>query len=124
MPIPFSSIDAATIDTAIEELTRIGGRAPSVLSLARQLGLANTTFRRRYPGIVTRLRENAALDNINAPSALHTGNEIPRLRAHNRELAVNLELAISSIQRLSLDNRALRDQLEHLSTVTHLPRRR
>lgn len=118
--------DIPSIDAAIEHLEQSTGRAPSVLALARHLGLANTTFRRRYPDIVVRLQASALGPDFSgvALAAPRTDDELLRLRHRNRELVGHLELATASIQRLSLDNRALRAQLEQLSSVTHLPRGR
>ena len=41
--------------------TEVTGREASVLALARRVGLANTTFRRNFPGIVAELTEHAAI---------------------------------------------------------------
>lgn len=113
--------DTASIDAAIEHLECATGRVPSVLTLARHLGLANTTFRRRYPDIVVRLRTSP----LTAPDIepRQVDSDVTRLRQRNRELSDTLALAVSSIQRLSIDNRSLRQQLEEATAVTHLPRR-
>ncbi|MET9500016.1 hypothetical protein [Streptomyces sp. NPDC006552] len=41
--------------TDMLETCRQTNSRPSVLALARQLGLSNTTFRRRFPGIAQEL---------------------------------------------------------------------
>lgn len=115
--------DAALIDEAIERLGAAAGRTPSVLTLARHLGLANTTFRRRYPDIVDRLRASGPASTAPAIGPLKVDSDIVRLRQRNRELAEDLTLAVSSIQRLSIDNRSLRRQLDAATAVTHLPRK-
>ncbi|OZE18708.1 hypothetical protein CH278_00705 [Rhodococcus sp. 05-2254-5] len=115
--------DAALIDEAIERLEAAAGRTPSVLTLARHLGLANTTFRRRYPDIVDRLRASGPASTAPAVDPLKVDSDIVRLRQRNRQLTDDLTLAMSSIQRLSIDNRSLRRQLDAAAAVTHLPRR-
>lgn len=114
--------DVEVIDAAIERLALAAGKTPSVLTLARNLGLANTTFRRRYPDVVERLRASNRV-----PAAPDTGprlvdSHIIRLQQRNRELTDHLELAVASIQRLSIDIRSLRLQLEDATAVTRLSR--
>ncbi|WP_032392095.1 hypothetical protein [Rhodococcoides fascians] len=115
--------NSTVIDAAIEHLEHATGRTPSVLTLARHLGLANTTFRRRYPDIVDRLRASNGVRA--APDVVPRRIELDLLglRQRNRELTESLALAASSIQRLSIDNRSLRRQLEAAAAVTHLTRK-
>lgn len=115
--------DAATVDAAIEHLQRATGRSPSVLTVARHLGLANTTFRRRFPDIVDQLRGSIPIANAPGAAPRQVYSDVVRLRQRNRDLTDRLELAESSIQRLSLDNRVLRQQLEQATAVVHLPYR-
>lgn len=112
--------DAAVIDAAIEYLERATGRTPSVLTLARHLGLANTTFRRRCPEIVARLRTPTLTLAAPDTGPRQVDSDVNRLRQRNRKLADDLTLAVSSIQRLSIDNRSLRQQLEEAAAVTRL----
>ena len=114
--------DAAVVNAAIEHLERQTGRSPSVLTVARHLGLANTTFRRRFPGIVDRLRDPNRVP-ATPDVRRQVGSDVIRLRQRNRELTDALTLAVSSIQRLSIDNPSLCRQLEVATAVTHLPRK-
>ena len=119
-----NNVTSAVIDAAIEHLEQATGRTPSVLALARHLGLANTTFRRRYPDIVTRLYVTTA-DSAAVGTALpRNTDDLARLRQRNRELTDNLDLAVSSIQRLSIENRSLRQYIEELSSITRLSQHR
>ncbi len=119
-----TTVDPAAIGAAIEHLERTLGHAPSVLALARHLGMANTTFRRRYPDVVAQLRNPPQLANtVGATASAAAESDLVKLRQRNRDLADDLALAVSNIQRLSIDNRALRRQLEEITAVTHLPRR-
>jgi hypothetical protein len=45
------------VQLAIKRLTETTGKPPTVLALARHLGLANTTFRRHFPDITTELTQ-------------------------------------------------------------------
>ncbi|AUG81832.1 hypothetical protein CFP65_7240 [Kitasatospora sp. MMS16-BH015] len=96
---------------------------PSVLKLARQLGLSNTTFRRRFPDIASELGRvrSAPADPAEGPTAhdkLVARNA--KLRRRNRELATDLALAIAQLQQLALTNEQLRTALEAASCVTNI----
>ena len=108
------------------------GRRPSVLGLAGQLGMSNTSFRRHFPA---QARKVSDLRHSPAPS---TGPEdIPpaspydrlaarnaRLRRSNRVLTQNLHLAAAQVQRLALDNARLRDELQKTASVTPIDQAR
>ncbi|HEY9332328.1 MAG TPA: hypothetical protein VIS09_29495 [Streptomyces sp.] len=106
------------LDTCQESNTR-----PSVLMLARRLGLTNTTFRRRYPDIAREISElrAAAPTARSGPSAhdkLVARNA--KLRRRNRELTAQLALAAAQVQRLAVLNERLREAVESASKVTHI----
>ncbi|MFG2989292.1 hypothetical protein ACGFZK_08340 [Streptomyces sp. NPDC048257] len=115
----------ADVHAAIDHLTVETGRSPSVLALATRLGLANTTFRRNFPGICTELSGTpgtaGGTGGADAYSKVKADNA--RLRRDNRDLAEQLELAIAAIQRLTIDNDCLRTALQDARAVTPLPRR-
>ena len=113
------------VRTAIEALTAETGQRPSVLALATRLGLANTTFRRNFPGICTELATaQDTPDATNSPNAYaRCLADSARLRRDNRNLTEQLELAIAAIQRLSTDNDRLRTALHDAHSVAPLPRR-
>ena len=99
------------------------GREPSVLTLARRLGLANTTFRRNYPGIVAELTAQAASrPQATAPPGRYQQLEqaAAELRRDNQQLRDHLDLAAAVIQRLTLENQRLRRQLEDAAKVTRI----
>jgi transposase-like protein len=97
-----------------------------VLALARHLGLANTTFRRRFPDITTDLTQQQSPGPAGpgpGPGASRfekIQRENAELRRARRELAEHLELAIANIQRLTLDNHHLRQQLHAATKITHI----
>lgn len=110
---------------AIEELTQATGKPPSVLTLARYLGLANTTFRRNFPDLVEELNPpRPAIPQAHSATATSQLDQLTRdnaaLRRTNRELATHLELAVANIQRLTLENHHLRQQLEAATKITHI----
>ena len=104
-----------------------GGAQPSVLALARRLGLSNATFWRHFRDIATEIRHAA-----NAPMApASAGNPRPhlceeqaaqnaRLRRENARLADQLEAALGHLRRLTIDNAQLRDDLEAARAITRL----
>jgi AraC-like DNA-binding protein len=113
------------VQLAIKRLTETTGKPPTVLALARHLGLANTTFRRRFPDITTELTRQrspapADSDPVVASRFEKIQRENTELRRARRELAEHLELAIANIQRLTLDNHHLRQQLHAATKITHI----
>ncbi|WP_434445313.1 hypothetical protein [Lentzea sp. E54] len=120
--------DPATVQAAIAHLDALHGRAPSVLALARHLGLANTTFRRHYPDITTTLTRSTpntpqpGTGTDNRVARLHRDNV--RLRRDNQSLTEHLELALANIQRLTLDNNHLVQRLHDATGVRPLTPRR
>lgn len=97
--------------------------APSVLMLARRLGLTNTTFRRRYPEIAREIADHRA-----APTTLRSGPtehdrliaRNAKLRRRNRELNTQLALAAAHIQHLALRNEGLQEALKSAANVTSI----
>jgi hypothetical protein len=115
----------ADVRTAIDALADETGRVPSVLALATQLGLANTTFRRNFPDICAELAAIVAAAGhsagANAYTKIKTDNA--RLRRDNRDLTTQLDLAIATNQRLSTDNEHLRAALHQARAITPLGHR-
>lgn len=104
------------------------GKRPSVLGLASQLGLSNTTFRRHFPEIATEIADSrgpspdrARDDEQPSPYDVLVARNA-KLRRANRTLSDNLRLAVAHIQRLGVDNARLRDALEANSNITHIDR--
>lgn len=94
--------------------------------LSRQLGLANSTFWRHFSEIAQEVaNENRAAFRV-APAAL---TNAPRasdpdgvLRKENAQLRDQIEVAVALIQRLTIDNRELRDHLESQTNIVKIPR--
>ena len=101
--------------------------APSVLMLARRLGLTNTTFRRRYPEIAREIADHRA-----APTTLRSGPtehdklvaRNAKLRRRNRDLAAQLTLAAAQIQFLALRAARLEAALEASAKITYINEKR
>jgi AraC-like DNA-binding protein len=114
------------VQLAIKRLTETTGKPPAVLALARHLGLANTTFRRHFPDITGELTQQrspapAGADPIASASRFEKiQQENTELRRARRELAEHLELAIADIQRLTLDNHQLHQQLHAATKITQI----
>ncbi|MFD4578077.1 hypothetical protein ACFWNK_37970 [Streptomyces sp. NPDC058417] len=105
------------------ETCRQSNTKPSVLKLARQLGLSNTTFRRHFPDVARELGtlRSAPADPADGPTAqdrLIARNA--KLRRRNQELSSDLALAIAQIQQLALTNERLRAALEGASKITNI----
>ena len=102
------------------------GQRPSVLALARQFGLSNTTFRRHYPEIARELgqiRRAPTTAVTESPAAVEHSRLVARtaeLRRAVQELRQDLELAVANIARLTLDNHHLRTELEHARRITNI----
>lgn len=104
--------------------TAAGGPRPTVLALARNLGLTNATFWRHYHDIATELRRRAA-SGIQAAPVRHQ-NPLPSqnaaLRRERDHLASQLEAALSHLRRLTIDNAELRRELETARAITRIGR--
>jgi transposase-like protein len=115
--------------TQLVEHARHNGHRPSVLALARQFDLSNTTFRRHYPDIVKELvqiRRAPAIEHTDSPAATEHARVIARnakLRRDNRQLRQHLDLAAANIARLAIDNHVLRQQLEQAHRITNITSR-
>jgi hypothetical protein len=113
------------VRTAITELTEAAGKPPTILALARHLGLANTTFRRNFPDTAAELSDQRSrLAPPESPDGMSRHDKLQRdndkLRRDTHELTAHLELAIASIQRLALDNEQLRRTLEATGKITRI----
>jgi transposase-like protein len=115
--------------TKLVEQARNNGHRPSVLALARQFDLSNTTFRRHYPQIVNELaqiRRTPAIEHTDSPAATEHTRVIARnakLRRDNRQLREDLDIAAANIARLAIDNHRLRQQLEQAQRITNIKSR-
>ncbi|MEE6168584.1 MULTISPECIES: hypothetical protein [unclassified Mycolicibacterium] len=108
---------------AIAAITEATGKAPSALAVAKQLGLANTTFRRQFPDITATLTRNRSTERRAQDAPQSAPYE--KLKQHNAklrreiaELTEHLDLAIANIQRLTLENHRLRRERDEASRVT------
>lgn len=117
----------AEVRTALDLLQKgpaSTGRRPNVFTVARSLGLANTTFRRNFPAIVEELSAPqtiaAIMSEANEPLAGSLREVNVRLRAENRQLREQQELACAQIQRLTIDSQQLREQFERATSVARL----
>lgn len=115
--------------TKLIEQADHNGHWPSVLALARQFELSNTTFRRHYPEIVKQLgqiRRTPVTEHTALPAATEHIRIIARnakLQRDNRQLRQHLDLAAVNIARLTIDNHQLRQQLEPAHRVTNITSR-
>ncbi|MFE3956053.1 hypothetical protein ACFXPS_17900 [Nocardia sp. NPDC059091] len=100
---------------------------PSVLAVARELGLSNTTFRRHFPELVREIGETRRAPQVHSdkPSPfaveharLATRNA--RLRRENRQLRYQLSVAVTSIRQLTLINHSMKLELEAASNITRI----
>ena len=110
------------VQIAVKQLGEATGKPPTVLALARHLGLANTTFRRNFPHIATELHQQSQNPSPEEPTGISRFDQLKRqndqLRRDNHELTEHLELALANIQRLTLENHQLR---QHLEATTKSP---
>jgi len=110
----------------LAECAELGTR-PTVIALARRLGLTNPTFWRHFPQngeqVAAAGRQRPGKDQ--APGRLQTLEQANSgLRRGNHELATALRLAEAVIQRLAVENHQLREQLESARRVTNIDSRR
>jgi len=124
IPLP----TAETVAEALQDLTRqanVTGRRVSVSGLARHLGLPNTTLRRHYPDVIAEMGTAAPLNHPGRNSHdEELGQTANRLRNENRDLRTHLDIAITHIQRLTIENDQLRRQAETASQIRRIPKDR
>ncbi len=102
------------------------GATPTVVALAKRLGLANSTFWRHFPDIATELRATVRTPNPDLPASPATRRLVDleqrnaELTRDNRQLTEHLDLAVANLQRLTLDNHRLRQALEAASKITRI----
>lgn len=99
----------------------------TVSGLAKQLGLTNATFWRHFPEVAQEVADarrlsTAASRKLRQSDTKSADTDIA-LRTENARLRMQVDLAVSHIQQLTLDNRTLRDQLEAQKGIVHLPNR-
>lgn len=111
------------INAAITELANTHGRPPAALTVARHLNIPYTTFRRRYPHILTQLdTSRASTATEQQPTRLVTlQTENAALKQQRQSLNDHLEIAVANIRRLSIENNQLRAALEQATNIPHLP---
>jgi AcrR family transcriptional regulator len=99
---------------------------PTVVALARRVGLTNATFWRYFPDIAREIaaagrderRDERSLPEPSRLQDLERRNA--QLRRSNHDLVLNIKLAEASVQRLALENHQLREELEAISKVTRI----
>lgn len=121
-PVPLPT--ETEITAVVEALTREDpSRPPAVLAVAARLGLSNATFWRRFPQLAQTLadtRRDALRHRAGTPEG--AAHELPvvelaRLRNDKARLEGEVRAAAAEVQRLTLENYALRTQLEQASGV-------
>ena len=123
IPLP----TAETAAHARQDLTRqanVTGRRVSVSGLARRLGLPNTTLRRHYPDVIDEMGTAGPLNHPGRRKSHdeESGQTANRLRSENPDLRTHLDIAITHIQRLTIENDQLRRQAETASQIRRIPR--
>ncbi|MGW6880821.1 hypothetical protein ACWGEU_11255 [Streptomyces goshikiensis] len=118
---------------AMEEMlkrARETGQRPTVLALARQFSLSNTTFRRHFPDIARGISQSRAAPPDEREDARPTAYEKlvarnAKLKRANQNQQALLRLAAAEVQRLALLNADLLEALEEARNVTPIrPRTR
>ncbi|WP_016881379.1 MULTISPECIES: hypothetical protein [unclassified Rhodococcus (in: high G+C Gram-positive bacteria)] len=122
-------VSDALVRKRFQELTiacKERGKTPSVLELARLLGLPNSTFRRRYPDIAQEIADRRTTPIVKAArqtEEVRLAARNAKLKRENHQLKQQLQLAVAQIQRLSLHNAQL-EETQTAANVTHIGRRR
>jgi AcrR family transcriptional regulator len=104
-----------------------GSAKPSVLALARRLGLSNATYWRHFPDIAAEVNQTVSVAVVPASSehpCLGRSEEqaahIARLRRENARLTDQMEAAFGHLRQLTVDNAQLRRDLEAACAITRL----
>lgn len=123
--VPLPSTDDIT--SVIDALTREAGCPPAALAVATRLGMSNSTFWRHFPHIAQELADSRREANRNVrrrripgTSDAHHRSVISQLRVENARLLNEVNVAALEVQRLTLENHALRTQHELSERVTSI----
>ncbi len=106
-----------------------GGPRPSVVALARRLGLTNSTFWRHFPDHARRVADHARSGSHETPPPeprASPGGQPDRCTnpsRHNQDLQTQLHLAAANIAELTIENHELRTALEAALNVSRIPPR-
>jgi hypothetical protein len=100
------------------------GARVSVLALARSVGMSNTTFRRVFPDLVADVTAFERPPKPPLKSQENQAEKLAKVRRRNRDLEENIIVAVDAIQRLTLENRRLRAELEAVRSVVPIRSRR
>ncbi|WP_405876805.1 MULTISPECIES: hypothetical protein [unclassified Streptomyces] len=110
--------------TRLRQTATDTGKRPTVLALAREFGLSNTTFRRHFPDIARDIAEAARTSAPEADTPTSHYDQLvarnAKLKRRNKELIAHLTLAAARIQQVTLDNQRLKQQLEAATGVTRI----
>jgi transposase-like protein len=124
-PLPNQDDVLAAQTALLAECAELGTR-PTVVALARRLGMTNPTFWRHFP----QHAEQIAAAGRRRPNEDRTPGRLQTLEEHNtslrrdnRNLTTALRLAEAVIQRLAVENRQLLKQLEAARRVTNIHER-
>lgn len=127
--LPDENYARRTMDELIRS-ARGEGKRPTVIALARQLGMSHTTFWRHFPDIAKELvavaRGIEPESSEPAPTSRYDqlADAHAKLKRAHADTEHNLELAKATIQRLSLDNHHLRQHLEGATNVVPINKKR
>ncbi|QEV04929.1 hypothetical protein [Streptomyces prasinus] len=132
MTAPTDFVSERRVRQALDELLQRAeetGQRPSVLALARQFSMSNTTFRRHFPDITREIGQARSAAPADRSERTTSYDKLvarnARLKRVNSEQQAQLRLAAAEIQRLALLNAALLEDLEEARNVTPLrPRAR
>ncbi|QYG10873.1 hypothetical protein [Microbacterium sp. PAMC22086] len=121
---------AEQVRAAIRELsTHSPESVLTVRALAQHLGLANSTFWRHFGDVAQSVADNrrSTLRTDTKPVPATAGRKDDtevRLRGEIERLKSQVALAAAQVQRLTLENHALRQHLEAENTIVRIPRNR
>jgi hypothetical protein len=116
--------------TEVVAAAREDGMKPTVIALARRLGINHSTFWRHFPDIAQEMVATARAAEPSLATANHPSRyelltaDHARLKRANAELERDLTRATAAIQRLALDNHHLRQQARDAAAVLPLDRER
>ncbi|GAA1961359.1 hypothetical protein GCM10009816_24000 [Microbacterium aquimaris] len=129
MSRPVDLPSEGAIRDALHRLTdEAGGATPPVTALARELGLSNSTFWRRFPDIAQKVadgrRQAARTQAATAGNRTDTPARVveARLRAQIIDLTAQIQTAAVQVQRLTLENHTLREHLTAQDNIARIPR--
>lgn len=119
-PLPDDAAVQAAMDGVLTECETLGRRA-TVTLVKDRLGITHATFYRNYPALITWFQQqNKGRAATQVSRKNSAADDLARLRRDNSDLKKLVAIYANAIRQRTLDNAAMKAELDKTSGVTTL----